>query len=785
MSKELSPQYQPNEIEDRIYRLWEESGFFNPDKLPKTHKKPFTIIMPPPNASAAMHIGNAVGVVLQDIMIRYKRMRGSKTLWLPGTDHAGFETQVVFDKKLQKEGRNRSEIPRDELYRQMLEFTLENRKTVEHQLRKLGASCDWSREKFTLDPDIVEQVQKTFVDLYNDGLIYRGERVINWCRKHQTALADLETKHVEQTDPLYYFKYGPFVIATARPETKFGDKYVVMHPKDSRYKEYTDGQKIEVEWINGLITATIIKDEVIDMSFGTGAMTITPWHDAVDFELAQRRGFPKEQVIDKYGKLLPIAETFAGMRIDEARPLIVEHLKQKGLLVKIEEHYMHNVSVCYKCTTPIEPQVMPQWFLKMAPLAKKAIEIVQKKKIVFVPARFKKVYLHWLTNIRDWNLSQQITWGIRIPAWFKTNVGSTMQAVHFSKEVLYKKLGIKDDATFQHEWAEKEKLSFANHPTDNNVIQIDRFSINKLKDKGMIDEDWITINRIDRPTRESEIFVGLKPPQSFGWVQDQDVFTTWFSSSQWPYLALGYPKSKDFKTFYPTDIMETGWDILFFWVARMVMLGLYRTRKIPFKTIYLHGLVRDKDRQKMSKSKGNVIDPLGVAETYGTDAVRMALVIGNLPGNDIIISEEKIKGYRNFANKIWNATRFVLMHAQTQPQKTKVKFGKSEKAMLAKLKKLTRDTTRDMEAMRFHHAADRLYHFFWHYYADVVIEQEKVHLVAVEGSVEKETAKALLLEFHRMLMILLHPFMPFITEEIWAQMPLGEKNLLIIERWPK
>lgn len=697
-----------------MYRLWEESGFFNPDKLPKTHKKPFTIIMPPPNASGAMHIGNAVGTVLQDIMIRFERMRGKKALWLPGTDHAGFEAQVVFDKKLEKEGRSRFKIPRDELFAEMFAFTQENKKTVGVQLRKLGASCDWSREKFTLDPDIVKQTQCTFVDLYNDGLIYRGERVINWCRKHQTALADLETKHIDRIDPLYYFQYGPFVIATARPETKFGDRYVVMHPKDSRYSEYYDGQKIDLEWINGSVTATVIKDEVIDMSFGTGAMTITPWHDPIDFELAERRGLLKEQVIDRYGKLLPIAEKFAGMKIEEARPLIVEYLKQKGLLVKIEENYNHKISVCYKCSTPIEPQVLPQWFLKMAPLIKKAIEAVEKKKILFVPVRFKKVYVHWLKNLRDWNLSQQISWGIRIPAWFCVCAG------------------------------EKQQVKIA-------------LAVPKKK--------CITCNA--------------------EWRQDPDVLTTWFSSSQWPYLSLGFPHSRDFKTFYPTDVMETGWDILLFWVSRMIMLGLYRTGHVPFKTVYLHGLVRDQDRQKMSKSKGNVIDPLGVAEIYGTDAVRMALVIGNLPGNDIIISEDKIKGYRNFANKIWNATRFVLMHVQVEPQKTKVKFGKVEKAMLAKLKKLIKDTTHDMEKMRFHHAADRLYHFFWHYYADVVIEQEKVHLAAPDGSVEKETAKALLLELHRTQMILLHPFMPFITEEIWSQLPMKKNDLLIIESWPK
>ncbi len=673
--------------------------------------------MPPPNANGSLHIGHAVFVTVQDIMIRYKRMAGFKTLWLPGADHAGFETQVVFDKKLEKENRNRFAIPREELFAEMLAFTLENKKVMEGQLRKLGASCDWSREKFTLDQDIVQKTQEAFVEFYNKGLVYRGERIINWCVKHATALADLETKYLEKKDPLYFFQYGPFVIATARPETKFGDKYVVMHPKDTRYARYKDGQKIELEWINGPITATIIKDEAIDMSFGTGVMTITPWHDAVDFEIAQRHHLDKEQIIDRHGRLLPIAGEFSGMKISDARPLITEKLRSKGLLVKIEENYEHKVAACYKCSTPIEPQILPQWFLSMKPLAKKAIEAVEKGKITFVPTRFKKTYFHWLRNIRDWNLSQQITWGIRIPAWFRDESRSTNQ---------------------------------------------------------------------ESKTRQNEnIHVGMKPPVGEGWQQDPDVFTTWFSSGQWPFLALGFPDSRDYKTFYPTDVMETGWDILFFWVARMIMLGLSRTRKIPFKTVYLNGLVRDKDRQKMSKSKGNVIDPLGIAEQYGADALRMALIVGNLPGNDIIISEEKIRGYRNFANKIWNATRFLLLHASTLPQKSKVAYTKSDKVSLARLKKLERDVTADLEHYRFHHAADKLYHFFWHYYADKVIEEMKPRLAAAEGSQEKETAISLMLEFHATLIKLLHPFMPFITEEVWSHLPHDNKQLLMIEKWPK
>ncbi|TSD03008.1 MAG: valyl-tRNA synthetase [Parcubacteria group bacterium Greene0714_36] len=545
--------------------------------------------------------------------------------------------------------------------------------------------------------------------------------------KHQTALADLETNYIEKKDSLYYFQYGPFVIATARPETKFGDKYVVMHPKDKRYAKYKEGEMFALEWINGPIAATVIKDDAIDMAFGTGVMTITPAHDPVDFEIAERHGLPKEQIIDRFGKLLPIAGEFSGMKMEEARPKIAEKLRAKGLLVKIEEAYDHKIAVCYKCKHPIEPQILPQWFLKMKPLAKKAIEAVEKGKIAFVPPRFKKTYFQWLHTIRDWNLSQQITWGIRIPAWFRQESGMRNQESGKNKT-------------------------------------------------------------------EVKVYVGTAPPPGDGWRQDPDVFTTWFSSGQWPFLALGFPDSRDYKTFYPTSVMETGWDILFFWVARMVMLGIARTSKVPFKTVYLNGLVRDKDRQKMSKSKGNVVDPLGVAEQYGTDALRMALVIGNLPGNDIVISEDKIRGYRNFANKIWNATRFLLLHVPQLPPHQKIRYNKNDRQMLARLKKLVSDTTADIEKSRFHHAADRLYHFFWHYYADKVIESAKPRLASPNDSREKETAKALLLEFHTTLITLLHPFMPFITEEVWRYLPhpeagsrklgIREKKLLMIENWP-
>ncbi|MEK7560688.1 MAG: valine--tRNA ligase [Patescibacteria group bacterium] len=736
---QLPSQYNPAEIEADIYRKWDESGFFNPDKLPARHKKPFTIIMPPPNANGALHIGHAVFVTLQDIMIRFQRMRGRRTLWLPGADHAGFETQVVFDKKLEKEGRDRSGIPRDELYREMLEFSLENKKIMEDQLRKLGASCDWSRKKFTLDPDIIKKTQETFVALYDDGLVYRGERIVNWCVKHQTALADLETKRIEEKAPLYYFQYGPFVIATARPETKFGDKYVVMHPRDRRYKEYKHGQHIELEWINGPIVATVIKDEAIDMNFGTGVMTITPWHDPVDFDIAERHTLDKEQIIDRRGKLLPVAGEFAGASIKDARPLIVEKLKAKGLLIKTEEEYSHHISVCYKCSRPIEPQILPQWFLKMAPLAKKAIEAVEKGKIVFVPGRFKKIYFHWLRNIRDWNLSRQILWGIRIPAYFCLDCE-----------------GFPDGGDYDQTRQRMENtMMWREH-----------------------DPQW---------------FTALDPrscPQcgSHKIVRDADTLDTWFSSGQWPFLALGYPDAKDYKTFYPTDVMETGWDILFFWVARMIMLGLYRTGRVPFKTVYLNGLVRDKDRQKMSKSKGNVIDPLGVAALYGTDAVRMALTVGNLPGNDIIISEDKIRGYRNFATKLWNIQRFILLNDDAKTVRGAPKFNAKDRKAQKELKTLVKIVTKDLEAFRFHHAAEKLYHYAWHTFADKIIEDAKPRIASADPD-ERRAALKLLIEIQTTLLKLLHPFMPFITETLWEKLPASRskatKGLLMVEQWPE
>ncbi len=712
--KFLKP-YGPKNTEGRIYKLWEESGFFStdshshpndPDDL-KLKAESFCILMPPANANGNLHAGHGLVMTVEDIITRYKRMRGFKTLWLPGLDHAGFETQVVYEKVLEKEGRSRFEIPRDQLYKEILDFTLKNSANIKSQVRKMGASCDWSREKFTLDPDIVKIVYQTFKKLWGDGLLYRGKRIISWCPKHQTSFADIEIKDGERIEPYYYIKYGPFTISTSRPETKFGDKYVVMHPDDKRYAECKDGQKIPVEWINGEITATVVKDKAIDMEFGTGVMTITPWHDAADFEIAERHGLDREQIIDEQGKLLPIAGEFAGMHIKKARPLIVEKLKAKGLLVKVDENYKHVVHTCYKCGTTIEPQIQSQWFVKMKPLAAKALEKINAGEVVYIPEHYKKITVHWLENLIDWNISRQIVWGIPIPA----------------------KICDKCDTGFVD--------------LENKITKCDKCG-------GAVRKDI-------------------------------DTFDTWFSSGQWPFATLGFPDGKDFKEFYPTDVLETAGDI-FHWVARMIMLSIYVTGKLPFTTVYMHGMVLDAKGQKMSKSKGNVINPLDLTEKFGTDAFRMGMVVGNTPGTSLALSEDKIRAYKNFANKIWNITRFVLESTEGVALDEKFEKYTKEDSVLRKARhELLTDVTNDMDSYRFYLAAEKLYHYAWHEFADKIIEDSKK--IFSEGDASKiASRKQFLLHTLNKILRALHPFAPFVTEEIWQLS--GHKNLLMIEKWP-
>lgn len=908
MTNKLNGAYEPNIVETEIYRKWEESGFFNPDNLKlKKGVKPFTIIMPPPNANGALHVGHALFVTLEDIMIRFQRMRGKKTLWLPGADHAGFETQVVFDKKLEKEGKKRSDFSRDELYQKIWDFTQENKKVMENQLRKLGASCDWSREKFTLDPNIIKIVYETFGKLYDDGLAYRDNRIVNWCVKHQTTLSELETKYVEREDPLYYIKYGPLELATVRLETKFGDTAVAVNPKDKRYAKLV-GKEIEIKTLLGTTKIKVIADDAVDMEFGTGAVKVTPAHDPNDFEIWKRHKDeipgPKT-VIDQYGRIdlgafsgNEKSKRYHGLKIAEARKLMAEDMEKEGLMAKIDKNYKHSVATCYKCGTTLEPRILPQWFVKTKPLADKAIKAAEKNKITFHPESDKQFYLRWLKNIRDWNISRQIVWGIRIPAWYclscsepkinpevrskwflvrhgetdlnkngrasgggvdvplnetgfaqaekaaamlagekidliisshLTRAKQTAEAIAkatgaeiiFDEELRERNMG-KMEGLSHHEiknthpsfWKNfkgkdagnesyeelEERVSNAfkkhkgNHRHKNIVIVSHGGTIRMLiKSLRNLDPDTALSRPVIPNATPISIDVLEKPCVCGSDLaeQDSDVFDTWFSSGQWPFATLLASSKKsvnlkskilnlksDFDTFYPTDVMETGYDILFFWVARMVMLGLYVTGKIPFKTVYLNGLVFDKDRKKMSKSKGNVIDPLGVAEIYGSDALRMALVAGNTAGNDIVISEDKIRGYRNFVTKVWNISRFILMNKEKSGGKAKL--STTDKKNLAELKKIKTKVGKHIEQYEFHLAAETIYHYIWHNFADKIIESYKSRLNGenkADAAAAYATLETILIECLKML----HPFMPFVTEAIFQK--LGAGKMLMVEKW--
>ena len=695
--KFLTP-YNPKETEERIYKLWEESGFFNPDNLPGDRKEPFCIVLPPPNTTGTLHVGGALMTVIEDIIIRYKRMQGFKTLWLPGTDHAAIATNAKVENTLYKEeGKTRHDIGRESFVTKVEKFVEENKGALKHQISKMGASLDWSREAFTLDEKRNMAVRTAFKRMYDAGLIYRGERIVNWDPKGQTTISDDELVHREEKTKLYYLKYGPFIIATARPETKFGDKYVVVHPQDARYKMYRHGQVIELEWINGSITATVIKDERIDQEFGTGVMTITPAHSAIDFDIALTHSLDKETIIDKYGKLLPIAGEFAGLKIKAAREKILEKLRLKGLLVK-EEGYPHNIATAERTGGIVEPQIMTQWFINVnKPIAERdnkslkelMREAVSSGAIKILPDRFEKIYFHWIDNLHDWNISRQIWYGHRIPAWY----------------------------------------------------------------------------------RERETYVGVEPPAGGGWEQDPDTLDTWFSSGLWTFSTLGWPQdTQDLRTYHPTDVIESGYDILFFWIARMILMSEFLLGTIPFKTVYLHGLVRNEKGEKLSKSLGDNVDPLEIASRYGTDALRMSLIVGVGPGSDSKLVNDKLKAYRNFANKVWNIARFVLSQERD---------GKLDKELVDEFNALAEDLTRDMENYRLSIAAEKIYAYLWHRFADEIIEESK-----------KQTGRGKTLYYIlEQSLKLLHPFMPFITEEIWSELKartkhLEPRSLLMIEPWP-
>ena len=725
--------YQPQKVEKKIYQFWEKGGFFTPKIDPK--KKPFTILLPLPNANDPLHMGHAIFTV-EDILTRYHRMLGQPTLWLPGGDHAGIETQFVFEKELAKKGKSRFDFDRETLYQTIVDFTEKNRNTNKKELRKMGFSLDWTRYHYSLEPEILEFVFKTFRKLHQDHLIYRGERIVNYCTRCGTAFSNLEVKYKEKKDHLYYLDYGPLQIATTRPETIFADVAVAVHPEDKRYKEII-GKKAIIPLINKKIP--VITDDVIDIKFGTGALKVTPGHDQIDFEIGQKNNLKIIKVINQEGKMINLPKKYLGMDINQAREETVKDLKKEKKLVKTVL-LKHTVGFCYRCGTTIEPLTMPQWFVKTKPLAKPIIKAVKEGKTKIVPKkRFEKMFFDWMENIHDWNISRQIVWGPRIPAWYCLDCNPEI-VIDFLDKKNKKTSGKYKDLKEVFSFAEiKKGLQQLIAPKEASY-SLDNQSCEKCKGKNIL--------------------------------QETDTFDTWFLSGQWPISTLGFPDSQDFKYFYPTSVLDTLWDILFFWVARMMMLGFYITKEVPFRVVHLHARVVDERGQKMSKSKGNVISPTDMIEEYGADALRMALTIGVSPGSDVVLSDNKVRAMRNFANKIWNASRFVLAY------EGEIKSGKKNKDdqwILKELDKVTRRVTNLINRYRFDLAAEEIYNFFWHTFCDQYLEMAKKR---------RDEAQPTLLYTLETNLKLLHPFMPFITEEIYQRLP-KHNQALIIEKWPK
>lgn len=694
---ELDKAYDPTKYEARLYAQWEQSGAFKPN--PNAPKDPFTIIMPPPNANGHIHMGTAM-FVIEDIMTRYRRMQGHKTLWLPGTDHAGIETQVVYERLLQQDGKSRFDFTREQFYSDVMKFTRANMSTIIAELKSMGFSADWSRLKFTLDDDIIATVYETFAKLHDAGLIYRANRIVNWCPFCRSAFADIEVKYREQQDPLYYIKYGPFVLATVRPETKFGDTAIAVNPNDERYTHLV-GQTIDAEDLNGPIKLKVIADDHIDPEFGTGAMKVTPAHDPNDWEIGQRHHLEIKQVIGTDGLLTQLAGRYAGMPVIEARQQVAHDLEERGLIDHIDMNYTHSIAYHPRCDTLIEPLVLEQWWLKVDELKKPVIKAIKSGEVTFIPERFTKTQLDWLENLHDWNISRQNWWGIRLPVYYNA--------------------------------------------TDNPVLP--KYIIGTEDD-----------------ARQTYGEGGYEP--------ETDNFDTWFSSGQWPYATLMATGDYE-RGFYPTSVMETGRDLIFLWVTRMMMFGLYKTGQVPFKKVYLHGLITDEHGKKMSKSKGNVINPLDMTAKYGTDAVRLALTIGITPGNDGPLSERKIEGYRNFCNKLWNVARFILGqlpddYSPAAPTLT----TPADHWIATSVEATVTSVTKAIEDYRFSEAGQQIYSLLWDDFADWYVEASKIN-----------PNHDLLVESLETILKLLHPIAPFVTEAIWSEMP-WHHGQLITETWP-
>lgn len=720
--------------EREIVKLWEDSGALEAPsgaKGEEAGKEPFCIIMPPANANDPLHVGHALFVSLEDLMIRWQRMEGKAALWLPGADHAGIETQYVFEKKLAKKGQSRFDFDRDSLFAAISEYVEDKQGVAVDQMKRLGASADWGRFKFTLDKEVVKFVKKTFKKLYADGLVYRGERLVNYCTSCGTGYSQLEVEYKEKEGKLYTISYplvgkkGKIEVATTRPETMLGDTAIAVHPEDERYKDLV-GEKVKLPLTNKEIA--VVADKSVEMEFGTGAVKITPAHDMDDWKVAKRQGLKRRQVITKEGKMGKKAGEYAEMTVMEAREEIVKDLREKGFLVKITDH-KHRVGRCYKCGKIIEPLPSAQFFVKVDSLVKKVLKVLGKKVEIIGPGQ-EKTLQHWLENLEDWNISRQIVWGIRMPVWYSVELNPEMRVV------------------------------FLNSKGD-----LKKGRVDKLMEKYTLAEIEDGLQKLEADTKSEFVVSDKKPGDEF--LQETDTFDTWFSSSQWPVVCLKNSKEGDFEYYYPTSIMETGYDILIFWVMRMLMMGLYLTDEVPFENVYLHGLVRDEKGEKMSKSKGNVIDPLDVVDKYGADALRMALVMSSAAGQDKNVGEDDIKGMRNFANKIWNAARFISM-GENKDESVKGDDGFEEKLI-----KVVEEVDEHLRKYRLGLAAEVVYKRFWHWYCDECIEKAK----------QGEISFSALDKGLRVFLKLLHPFVPFVTEAVWQE--LEEEGLLIEQQWPR
>ena len=700
---EIADRYDPTRVEPHWYAVWEERGYFHADAA--SPKKPYCIVIPPPNVTGSLHLGHALNNTLQDILIRYKRMDGYNALWMPGTDHAGIATQYVVERQLEKEGKTKEDLGREAFVQRVWQWKEESGGTIIRQLKRLGASCDWSRERFTMDAGLSAAVREVFVRLFEDGLIYQGDYIVNWCPRCQTVLSDLEVEREDQDAEFVYIKYGPLTLGTVRPETKLGDTAVAVHPKDKRYKRYV-GKTLEVPSVEGNITLRVVADSAVDPKFGTGVIKVTPGHDATDFEIGRRHDLPIRTVIGLDGKMTALAGKYAGLDRFETRKRIVEDMQALGLIDRIEP-YRHSVGVCYRCKTVVEPLVSKQWYVKTKPLAEPAIKAVRSGKIKIVPRAWSKTYFHWMENIRDWAISRQLWWGHRIPVWYCDKDGS----MHVSR-------------------------------TDLTAC----------------------------------------PRCGGGLRQDTDVLDTWFSSGLWPFSTLGWPESTpELKVFYPTSVLSTGFDILFFWVARMAMLGIKFMGDVPFHHVYIHALIRDAEGQKMSKSKGNVVDPLSVMDRYGTDAFRFTLAALAAQGRDIRLAEERIEGYRNFANKIWNAARLVLTNLAGYDPALARRGAPSvaDRWIKSRLTEATAQVRKAIDTYRFNDAASAVYQFLWHEYCDWYLEIAKRSLYQPESPEAKAVTQRTLVETLETTLRLLHPFMPFISEELWQRLPHKGESIMI------